>query len=321
LIDKIVPTSWIPPHGEPRTPAVKVFVSYSHAQGDWVWDRLVPCLKAGGAEVLIDRERFTAGRAVVGQMDATQDLAERQLLLLTAEYLSSSACQHEMERALARDPTFANGVIIPVRRDDAPVPPTIKPSLYVDLRDDRKADQWRLLLDQCAPDLGASAPEWLRAREEVRNALDANKSVNLIVSGTVNWRALVQEIAAHPDRGFPLISMDAGDTVARQEFIGTVLARVGSDVEVPRPPRDLAVLSRVLGQRPLTRLGLLRFQAVRSRPHFDQSLHGTLRNLIRDERRLVLLVQSRTPFDEVLPGAEKSSEDFLLPVRLTGKPR
>ena len=47
----------------------KVFISYSHRQGDWVWDRLVPCLKAGGAEMLIDRERFEAGKALTGQMD------------------------------------------------------------------------------------------------------------------------------------------------------------------------------------------------------------------------------------------------------------
>ena len=53
----------------------KVFISYSHKQGKWVWDKLVPCLKGGGAEVLIDRERFEAGKAVKGQMDATQDLA------------------------------------------------------------------------------------------------------------------------------------------------------------------------------------------------------------------------------------------------------
>jgi len=31
---------------------VKVFVSYSHRQGEWVWGRLVPVLKASGAEVL-----------------------------------------------------------------------------------------------------------------------------------------------------------------------------------------------------------------------------------------------------------------------------
>jgi hypothetical protein len=37
-----------------------MFVSYCHAQGNKVWDRLVPCLRAGVAKVRIDRERFTA---------------------------------------------------------------------------------------------------------------------------------------------------------------------------------------------------------------------------------------------------------------------
>jgi hypothetical protein len=40
----------------------------SHLQGEWVWDRLYPCLVAGGAEVLIDRKRFEAGLAVFDQI-------------------------------------------------------------------------------------------------------------------------------------------------------------------------------------------------------------------------------------------------------------
>ena len=67
----------------------KVFVSYCHQQGQWVWDRLVPCLKAGGTEVLIDRERFEAGKGVIGQMDTTQDQAGKSLLVLSEEYLKS----------------------------------------------------------------------------------------------------------------------------------------------------------------------------------------------------------------------------------------
>lgn len=67
---------------------MKVFVSYSHAQGEWVLDRLVPCLKAGGAGVLIDVERFRAGGGVHRQMDATQDQADRHVLVLSAAYLA-----------------------------------------------------------------------------------------------------------------------------------------------------------------------------------------------------------------------------------------
>lgn len=46
---------------------MKVFVSYSHAQGDWVWDRLVPCLKAGSG--------------VPRQMDVTHTKAGKQIFV------------------------------------------------------------------------------------------------------------------------------------------------------------------------------------------------------------------------------------------------
>ena len=58
----------------------KVFVSYSHAQREWVWGRLVPVLKAAGAELLVDLERFKAGVNCHHQMDAEQDSADRQVL-------------------------------------------------------------------------------------------------------------------------------------------------------------------------------------------------------------------------------------------------
>ena len=36
--------------GEPNQekPMTKVFISYCHQQGSWVWERLAPCLQAGG---------------------------------------------------------------------------------------------------------------------------------------------------------------------------------------------------------------------------------------------------------------------------------
>ena len=87
-----------------------IFISYSHAQGDWVLDRLLPVLRAGGAGAIVDRDRFVAGKAVVGQMDAAQDQAAKTLLVLSPEYLASDYCQHEMRgRSPATRPSATAG--------------------------------------------------------------------------------------------------------------------------------------------------------------------------------------------------------------------
>jgi hypothetical protein len=99
-----------------------VFISYCHVQGAWVLDRLLPCLQAGGTDVRIDRDRYEAGKVVLGQMDATQDEAESSVLVLSPEYLVSPYCLHEMRRAIARDPQFHHGTIVPLQRVACPLP-------------------------------------------------------------------------------------------------------------------------------------------------------------------------------------------------------
>ncbi|MGH9841255.1 MAG: toll/interleukin-1 receptor domain-containing protein, partial [Blastocatellia bacterium] len=71
------------------TMSKKVFISYCHKQSDWVTNQLVPCLRAGGAEVLIDIERFRAGRAVIGQMDSLQDQADVTALISSSRVAPS----------------------------------------------------------------------------------------------------------------------------------------------------------------------------------------------------------------------------------------
>ncbi|MFZ4701376.1 MAG: toll/interleukin-1 receptor domain-containing protein, partial [Candidatus Methylumidiphilus sp.] len=148
-----------------------VFISYSHQQSDWVCQRLVPCLEAGGAEVLIDKDRFQIGRAVVGQMDALQDSAERHLLVLSPEYFASDYCQHEMKRAIKLDPKFDQGLVLQVRRVDCALPKAFtgwNPPLYAKLIDDRQPEPWNALLRECgANDLGTDAPAWLDTRDEI----------------------------------------------------------------------------------------------------------------------------------------------------------
>ena len=101
---------------------MRVFVSYSHQQGEWVWQRLVPVLKAGGAEVLIDVERGRLGYAVVGEMDTIQNQAERHLLVFSPDYLASAYCQHEVKKAVALDASFNLGLVVPVMREACSLP-------------------------------------------------------------------------------------------------------------------------------------------------------------------------------------------------------
>jgi hypothetical protein len=69
-----------------------------------------PPFRAGGADVLIDRERFELGKAVIGQMDATQDLADKHVLVLSRDYFKSRYCQHEMNRAQSVNLVVGDGV-------------------------------------------------------------------------------------------------------------------------------------------------------------------------------------------------------------------
>jgi hypothetical protein len=197
-----------------------VFISYCHSQGDWVWDRLVPYLRAGGADVHIDRERFKAGKAIIGQMDAVQDGAAMTVLVLSVDYLNSSYCVHEMDRAVRRDPKFARGIVIPVKRVHCSLPGKVRrhKPLYVDLQDDTDADQWGLLLESCGISLGAPAPHWLDALDLTCRSLHRNESVNVVVRNSPKWHELIQEVRSRIVN-LGQIDLYAGSTVSRKALV------------------------------------------------------------------------------------------------------
>lgn len=300
----------------------KVFVSYSHRQGDWVWDRLVPVLKAGGAEVLIDRERFEAGRALSGQMDATQDAADVHVLVLSPDYLASEPCKHEMERAIARDPRFENGnVVVPVMRAEVELPEAIRQSdpLLVDLRNEGAAQPWDLLLRACGVDLGADAPAWLDARDEVRRFLERGQSVNLVVDGAVAWRELLADLKRGELADLVQVNLEKPTTASRRGLIAEILTVLGMTAPVPPEPEDLVALDRFLSARRRSRLALTHFDMAAHRPAYGVDLFAALRYLVTESRQLVLLVQSRRPFATLLPAGHPLSESGLQTVELRGR--
>jgi hypothetical protein len=281
---------------------VKVFISYSHAHAEWVFTNLEPCLRAGGAEVLIDRRNFVAGPGVVGQMDAVQDRADRHILAITKEYLQSEKCLHEMRRAIALDPEFERQLVLVTRCDDAALPGEIKrfEPVHIDLRGDA-ATQWDFLLDACGASLGTTAPAWLAARKEIVRLLEQDRSVNLVVKGSVKWETLVDDLMELQTLRMANIDLNNPETASRRGLIEKMLEALGAPTKVPHPPEDLPQFGKVLGMLGRSRLAVRHFDLVLNRPEYGIDLFAALRFMVMDRRQLVLLAQSRKPFAALLP--------------------
>lgn len=293
-----------------------VFISYSHKQGEWVWKNLVPCLRAGGAEVRIDVERMRAGGNVTAQMNAEQDAADLSVLVLSTDYFKSDYCQHEMQRALACK-KFVAAV-----RADCTILDEIKQTLYVDLRDDKAADKWDMLMRECEADLGTTVPDWLHARDEIVKCLERGESVCLEVKGKVRWRELVSDIQDKCSFDLNKIDLHSGSTISRRGLVEEILRVSGSIVDVPREPgEDLVILQRTLdGRGHVTNLALLHFEIVAERKideKYDVNFFATLRNLLQTGK-LCLLIQTRVPLNELLPPKMKISPLIFDHMKLVG---
>lgn len=298
----------------------KVFISYNHKQRDWVRDRLKPCLEAGGAEVLIDLERFQAGRNLVGQMDRLQDSADTSLLVMTPEYLQSDYCHHEMERAIDRDPSFSEGRTIPIVRESCQIPGRIDQAdpLRVDLINDRSSAQWDLLLEACGADLGTDAPHWLDARDQLVQFLERKQSVNLRVTGSPSWRGMLEHVQNDYLSSIAKVDLDAGATASRPNLIGEILKSQGINRSIPPAPDDLRELQLALSSIDHCYLELTHFDNVSWR-NYGKDLFSALRHLVMGSRKLTLLVQSRRDFAELIAGDHPLSSIDIKTVELNGR--
>ena len=295
----------------------KVFVSYNWTQRDWVWDRLVPVLEAAGIEVLIDKDRFKAGRGLIGQMDALQDEADRQVLCLSADYLKSTNCRHEMKRALASDPLFSRDIIIPIRLDSEPLPAVIrKPNpLYIDFQDDSDPAKWHRLLTDCGGSLGIAAPAWLKARDLAVHHLQRGELVYMLIKGSnARWRGLVDHLCAEKLPRLTCVDLDTGMAATRDGLLSSVLQALGLQHDVRPAPHDLGDFQRAveaLSQPAL--VALTHFENVKD---LDYGIHffRVLRNLVnRTAPKMALLVSARAPLEILLPARHPMSEiDFHL---------
>jgi hypothetical protein len=230
-----------------------------------------------------------------------------------------------MQRAIERDPKFEKGITIPVLRLTCDLPPAIAlpDPLYVDLRDDQNADSWDLLLTRCDADLGTPAPQWLKARDDIRRHLIRGQSVNLTVQGKVKWKPLIEDLRRAPLLA-DLCEVDLRnpETYARKALVEAILSACGIPGPVPDKPHDLVEFGRSLRLRPKpAHLALTHFDHVAHRADYEIDLFAALRYQMTEARKLVLLIQSQKPFLNLLP-KEHPLSSITTPqiVELKGRP-
>lgn len=287
----------------------KVFVSYCHEQKDWVRSRLVPCLDAVEAEVLVDYRRFRVGKALPKQMDILVDEAEIILLVLSPEYLKSGSCCREMDRAIARDPTFEHGTVLPVMRKSCTLPAKIldPDPLYVDISDDSVAERWdEIFAATTGKDLGATAPKWLETRETAMERLLDSGNVYLELSGEVAWERLVESVSG-PVAGLKIVDLADGANNSRRGLLETILREAGSPQAVPPPQEDLVTFDLAIRRLPQTKLALLHFDRVANRPELNGDFFDALRSLI-EKRHLTVFFLARRPFLDLVPDGHPLSK-------------
>ena len=117
-----------------------VFISYSHTDSDWVWDWLVPLLKAAGLKVCTDRESFALGVPALINMENAVATSRHTLLVLTQAYLASDWTMYEQILTQTQDPIGLRQRTIPVLRQPCEPPMRIAMLTYADLTGKRDAE-------------------------------------------------------------------------------------------------------------------------------------------------------------------------------------
>jgi hypothetical protein len=122
--------------------------------------------------------------------------------------------------------------------------------------------------------------------------------------------------------GLGKVDLESGATTSRKALVEEILRTCGTPTAIPDDKTDLATLHHVLSNRPVvSRLAMVHFDIVPFRPYYDVDLFATLRNLMMDSRKVILLIESHEFFANLLPKVHPlSSIVTIKTVELNGRP-
>lgn len=290
------------------TSGKSVFVSYSHKWESFVRRDFVPVLRAAGAgAVYVDYERFKPGQLIIGQMDSFQDKAEITIALLSPEYLASTYCMHEWDRAVAKDPGFVHGLTVPVMFKACTPPPNLTTpagsALYANLTDQADSKGWADILNAIdVRGLGCTAPHWLDVRQRCEELLSSNDSVNLCVKTTgAAWKPLLDSLVKDCGLNLPSVNLETGGTLTREGVLQEILACLNIVATLPAKPKDCAVFEKLIKSGIAKRVAFRHFEIAREREkkYYEVQFFRTLK-VLQDDRELVCLFHSREPLSSLV---------------------
>lgn len=99
-----------------------VFVSYSHADWDWVWDTLRPRLLEAGLRVCIDEQDFEIGVSHLINVERAVDSSRYTLIVMTPEWVSGEWNEFESLLVGSADPAGRQGKLKPCKLKPCDLP-------------------------------------------------------------------------------------------------------------------------------------------------------------------------------------------------------
>lgn len=160
-----------------------VFISYKHADNEWVRNELLPRLEQAGLRVIIDYRDFEAGAPLITEMERAVLESRKTLLVLTPAYMESEWT--EFESILVQ--TLNRGVhrrkILPIVLRRCEIPLRIRSLVYIDFSLQPLSEaKFQRLLEALARDISehsstAGGKEGLEPSEEPKriNAVTRHK--------------------------------------------------------------------------------------------------------------------------------------------------
>jgi hypothetical protein len=108
------------------------FMSYSHRDGEWVRDWLLPRLEEAGLRACIDFRDFEVGVPSLVNMERAVEQSRKTLLVLTPNWIESEWTNFEALLVQTEDPSGLRRRILPLMRERCQPPKRIAMLTYAD---------------------------------------------------------------------------------------------------------------------------------------------------------------------------------------------